>query len=352
MAPFVSVIMPVRNEGAFIERSLGAMLRQTYPHDLYEVIVVDGMSDDGTRELVARQAAETDVPVRLVDNPSHIVPPAMNLGLRAATGDVIVRMDGHTVAESDYLAACVAALERTHADNVGGYVVTVSDTAVGRAIALVTSSPFGIGNALFRHTGGSERAGDRDADTVPFGAWPRSAFARFGDFDEAFVRTQDSEYNYRTRLLGGRIVLCPEIRSTYYSRATIRRLGRQYFEYGFWKTRLLYKLGGTLLPRHFAAPLLVVGLVGSLGLGALGVAVGSRWLAFLALPLPAVYAAFAIVGGTHVALKGKALSLLPLIWVTFPIVHLTWGSGFVLGLLRRPAPGMFAPLPNRSTATV
>lgn len=346
--PFVSVVMPVRNEEAFIARSLGAMLRQDYPPDRFEVLIVDGMSDDRTRALVQELAAASTVSVRLLDNPARIVPPAMNLGIAAARGEIIVRMDGHTVAAPDYLSCCVAALARTGADNVGGGMACVGEGRFGRAVALATSHPFGIGNAKFHYA-----CTEQEVDTVYLGCWRREAFTRFGLFDEYFLRTQDSEFNYRTRRLGGRIVLCPEIRSQYYNRAAPGRLARQYFQYGFWKTRIMYKLQHRLYLRHGAAPALVAGLAGSLLLLAAGGALaatgrpgaGGALLAGAGALLPAVYLLAVLAVSLRLA-RREGLGLLPHLALAFATVHLAWGTGFLLGLLRPPDRRRFAPVPS------
>src|SRR5690606_4682773 len=196
--PFVSVIMPIRNEAAFIERSLGAVLAQDYPHTHLEVLVADGMSSDTTRLIIGDLAAGSDVPVTIVDNPGKIVPTGFNRALAQARGDIIVRVDGHTIVAPDYVTECVAALERSGADNVGGRMNAVSSSLLGEAIALATSSPFGVGGSRFHYS-----QEDEWVDTVYMGAWPRSVFERIGGFDEDMVRNQDDEFNYRLRSAGG-----------------------------------------------------------------------------------------------------------------------------------------------------
>ncbi|HEX9007232.1 MAG TPA: glycosyltransferase family 2 protein, partial [Bacteroidota bacterium] len=233
--PVVSVIMPVCNEGTFIQRSLGAVTAQEYPRELLEILVVDGMSDDGTRELVLT-AGRADARIRLIDNPRCIVSCAFNLGLREARGDVIVRVDGHTIIAADYVAACVAALLRTGADNVGGRMQPEGSTPFGRAVAMATSVPFGVGGGRFHYS-----ADEEWVDTVYLGAWRREIFDRLGGFDEEMVKNQDDEFNYRLREDGGRILLSPAIRSRYFNRTSPRLLWKQYFAYGFWKVRVMQK---------------------------------------------------------------------------------------------------------------
>jgi len=323
--PRVSVVMPVRNEAPHIKASLGALLAQDYPPERLEVLVVDGASDDGTPALVAELAAGSAVAVRVLHNPARIAPVAMNLGIAAASGEVIVRMDGHTVAAPDYVAQVVAALARTGADNVGGNMTAVARTTFGKAVAAATSSPFGVGNAKFHYSQVEE-----EVDTVYLGAWPRATFERFGGFDERFVRTQDSEFNYRTRAMGGRIVLCPAIRSTYYPRESWAKLRRQYYEYGYWKTRLMFKLGGKLLARHFVPPALVVALAGS------ALLLLHPLTAPLAGVVPGLYALGVLAASALLSWRARSPALLPHLVLVLPTLHLAWGLGFLVGLLVGP----------------
>jgi glycosyltransferase involved in cell wall biosynthesis len=188
--PVVSVILPIRNESAFLRRSLGAVLAQDYPADKLEVIVVDGMSTDDNRQVV-RELMFSHLNLSLLDNPSGIVPVAMNFGIRASRGTIIVRVDGHTVIDRDSTRECVAAIQRTGADNVGGSMNAEGSGLVGEAIAFATTSPFGVGGSRFHYSTKEEWV-----DTVCMGAWPRSLFHGVGFFDEEMVRNQDDEFNF------------------------------------------------------------------------------------------------------------------------------------------------------------
>ena len=321
--PSVTLIMPIRNEAAFIERSLGAVLAQDYPAELLEVLVVDGMSDDGTRDIVA-QMLEDRPSSRLLDNPRRIVPTAMNIGLEDASGDVIVRVDGHAVVEPDFVSQCIQALDETGADCVGGSIRTVSTTATAQAIAEAMGSPFGVGDARFRTTH------DRSmwVDTLAFGAYRRQVFDRVGLFDEELVRNQDDEFNYRLRAAGGRIWLDPRIRSTYYARSTFRSLWRQYYQYGYWKVRVFQKVPGSAQLRHWAPPLFALAVLGGL--------VGSILLPVLRVPYLGgllVYVAASLIASALVAArKGwRHLLRLPIVFAT---LHLAYGLGFWAGMIR------------------
>ncbi len=320
--PLVTVVMPIRNEAAFIERSLGAVLEQDYPADRMQVLVADGMSDDATREVIGRLAAAHPHDVEIVDNPGRIVPTGFNAALDRARGDVIVRVDGHTIIDRDYVTQCVAALEETGADNVGGRMDAVSDGPVGRAIALATSSPFGVGNSQFHYA-----SGQHWVDSVYMGAWPREVFERVGRFDTEMVRNQDDEFNYRLSSQGGRILLTDTIRSTYYNRSSLRTLFRQYRQYGHWKVRVLQKHPRQMSARQFAPPALVAGLAGGALLAPFSRPVRRAWLA-----LVGVYAAANLAASASVARKsgGSHMRLLP---VVFGALHIGYGAGFLGGLV-------------------
>ena len=321
--PTVSVIMPVRDERAFIERSLGAVLAQDYPADRFEVLVVDGLSTDGTRDLVERMRAAAGRPrIRLVDNPGRTAPFALNLGLAAAAGEVVVRVDGHCEIANDYLSRSVEALETHDAGCVGGPLETVGAGALSRAIAVAMSSRFGVGGSPFRV--GADRV--READSVAFPAWPRRVIEHAGDFDEELVRNQDDEYSYRLRKLGYRILLVPEIRSRYYSRSSLRSLWRQYFQYGFWKVRVLQKHPRQMKARQFVPPAFALYLLAT---GAL--AWTPAGAAPLALGAGAYFAAVLAFTVASARRAGRDLALLPMI---FPCLHLGYGFGFLAGLAR------------------
>ncbi len=321
--PLVTVIMPIRNEEAFIERSLGAVLAQDYPSDRVQVLVADGMSDDATREVVTRLASAPGVAeVEIVDNPGRIVPTGFNAALDRARGDVVVRVDGHTIIAPDYISQCVAALADSGADNVGGRMDAVSDGPVGQAIALATSSPFGVGNSQFHYAEGRHWV-----DSVYMGAWPREVFDRVGRFDPEMVRNQDDEFNYRLRSQGGRILLTDAIRSEYYNRASLRTLFRQYRQYGHWKVRVLQKHPRQMSARQFAPPALVAALAGGAVLAPFSRPVRRAW--------SAVAAAYAVANlGASVSVARRAgLRHLRLLPVVFGALHIGYGLGFLGGLI-------------------
>lgn len=314
--------MPIRNEARYIRRSLGAVLTQDYPAERIEVIVADGMSTDGTREII--QSLQVEHPnLHLIDNLGKFVPTGLNAAIRQATGDIVIRVDGHTEIAPDYVRQCVETLERTGADNVGGCMTAVASGFFGRAVALATSTPFGVGGARFHYSDREEYV-----DTVYMGAWRREVFDRIGYFDEELVRNQDDEFNYRLLKHGGRILLNPQIQSRYTNRSTPGSLWRQYLQYGFWKVRVMQKHPRQMRLRQFVPPTFVAALLGS---------------AFLSPLSPYGWALLALIAGAYLLANLSASAWvsakhdwrhLPLLPLVYAILHLSWGLGFLIGLVR------------------
>jgi glycosyltransferase involved in cell wall biosynthesis len=316
--------MPIRNEANFIARSLGAILRQDYPHDHLEILIADGMSDDGTREAIQAIAAEhPQIRLEIVDNPGRIVPTGFNAALERSRGAIIVRVDGHTTIASDYVRQCVGALQTTGADNVGGRMAAVGETAFARAVALVTSSRFGVGNAQFHYL-------EREAwvDTVYMGAWPRRVFEKFGLFDEEQVRNQDDEFNYRLREQGGKVLLSPRIKSSYYNRSHPNSLWRQYFQYGYWKVRVMQKHPAQMRAHQFLPPLFVATIIVSAAIAPVGTI--GRWILALAA---GAYAAGNLSATALLAHK-SAWPQAPNLALAFCLLHFGYGFGFLTGLVK------------------
>ena len=320
--PFVTIILPIRNEASHIEKCLRAILAQDYPAGRLEVLVVDGMSEDGTRRIVKQISQEADQ-IRLLDNPAQIVSTAMNIGIKAGRGEVIIRVDGHTIIAPDYVRACVEALEVSGADCVVGPMVARGETAFGEAVALATSHPFGVGDSRFHYA-----TEIMETETAYLGAYRREVFERVGYFDEEMVRNQDDEFNYRLRVAGGKIMLYPTIQLIYYNRSTVRSLWRQYFQYGFWKVRVAQKLPGQIRLRHFIPFGLVVALLGGALLAPFSKMMRWNWLAVISL-----YTVLNLGASLKISARSgrRHFKFLPL---AFAILHLAYGSGFAWGLIR------------------
>jgi glycosyltransferase involved in cell wall biosynthesis len=317
--------MPVRNEADFVAESLGAVLAQDYPHHLLEVFVADGMSTDGTAAIITRASAACgDVPVTVLRNTGRIVPTGLNLALRHARGTIIVRVDGHCRVAPDYVSRCVDHLADARIDGVGGPIHTVAKTAVGRAIAAAMSSRFGVGPSSFRTLKGATCL----VDTVAFPAYTRAALDRTGPFDEELVRNQDDEYNYRLRKLGGRVLLAADVRSEYYSRESLRSLFLQYFQYGFYKVRVMQKHPRQMHPRQFVPPLFVIALLVMPIAAAL-----SPTARAAALLLASTYLTALLVFAGGLA-RREGWGQLPALVAAFTALHVSYGAGFLVGLAR------------------
>ncbi len=321
--PFVSIVMPVRNEAAHIRRSLQAVLAQDYPAECMEVIVADGGSTDGTRRVIGQLQAQLPR-LRLIDNPGKFVSAGLNLAIAQARGEIIVRVDGHCEIAPDYVRRCVSHLQREDIGGVGGSVETIGESPLAQSIAVAMSTPFGVGGSAFRTL--KERT--LFVDTVPFPAYTRLTLAHAGPYDEELVRNQDDEYNYRLRKLGYRLLLAADVRSKYYSRSSLQTMWRQYYQYGYWKVRVFQKHPRQMRLRQFIPPAFVAGLAGS---------------ATLALFSPLMLRLLGWVAGIYL-LTDLAASLwtaarrgwrhLPALPVIYAALHLSYGSGFLVGLAR------------------
>jgi succinoglycan biosynthesis protein ExoA len=322
--PFVSVIMPIRNEETAIQSSLGSVLAQRYPRHRMEVIVVDGMSTDRTREIVL-QLAKYDERVRLLDNPRKIMAAGFNEGFMAATGSIILMLGGHTQLSSNYVHACSSVLQRGLADCAGAPIDPVSGGKGNDAVRAALTCSFGVGNPAFR----SQCSEPKYVDTVAFGAYTREIITRVGLLDEELVRNQDDEFNYRIRKLGGRILLIPNASSRYVARSSIPLLWKQYFQYGFWKVRVLQKHPHQMQFRHFVPVLFVITLVSSALLSPfVRLARGELVITILLYIMTNLFVSTIV---TRKARRWKLLWSLPIVFVT---LHFAYGIGCLVGLIR------------------
>ena len=318
----ISLILPVRNEANFIRRCLDAILSQDYPQDQIEILISDGMSTDNTREIIL-EYQQIHPRIILVNNPQKIVPTGMNIALRQAKGDIIIRVDGHTQIARDYVSKCVDTLTRIQADNVGGCMTAEGVKEFGKVVAIATSTSFGIGNSRFHYSRVEE-----EVDSVYMGAWPKAVFKRIGLFDEELVRDQDDEFNYRLLENGGKITLNPSIKSIYTTRSTPGSLWKQYFQYGFYKVRVLQKHPRQMSLRQFVPPLFVSGLSISL---VLTLFTHWGWI-----PLVSIAGSYLIANlvASIVTCSKKGWKHLPLLPITYSILHLSYGFGFLAGIIK------------------
>jgi succinoglycan biosynthesis protein ExoA len=370
-SPRISVVVPCRNESGHVSKCLTGLLSLEAPPGGFEVIVADGQSDDGTRQILARlekqineqqmadggQKSSGGSPVvRVIDNPGRMTACGLNAAIQAARGDIIVRADAHSEYAPDYLLRCLEVLQQTGADNVGGPAQTRAGGYRQQAIAAAYHSPFSVGGARFHDT-------DYEGyvDTVTYGCWPRKTFEKFGLFDEQLVRNQDDEHNLRITRGGGKVYQSPAIKSWYQPRGSLSELFRQYMQYGYWKVLVIQKHKLPASWRHLVPGMFLM----ALALLFAGSVLCSLLSASTRLPAAMSYLlwmAFFLVLGTYVLVvlvasiltsvktKWKLFAILPLV---FGCYHFGYGLGFLRGVvdfvvLRRGASKSFAKLTRPS----
>jgi len=315
--PFVTVVIPCRDEEPYIEACIRSVQLQDWPCDRLEILVADGMSMDATREILGRLAAE-DGRIRLVDNPARVQAAGLNECIRRARGEIIVRVDVHAEYAADFVRQCVETLQRTGADNVGGAARPKARTFFQRCVAAALRSPLGIGGSKYRRI---------DAEGFVESVWPgafrRSVFERAGLFDPKAITNEDAELNQRLADVGGRVFMSRDIVSHYYPRESMSSLARQYYRYGKGRARTLLK-HKRLISIRPAVPFL--GLVGeTVLLATLPFHVGGLSLA-----------AYALATGVEAVRVGRSegLAAVAVVWAIFPVLHSCHGAGFGVGLVR------------------
>jgi len=319
MPPIVSLIVPGYNEEKTIRLLLDALLAQTYPLVQMEVVIADGLSLDNTHAEITRfQNEHPEVTVRVIDNAAQIIPAALNAAIKASEGEIIIRMDAHSAPAPDYVQRCVDALNAGLGDNVGGVwdIRPSVEGWVAASIAAAAAHPLGVGDALYRHATQAQ-----SVDTVPFGAFRRKLIEKVGLFDETLLANEDYEFNTRIRQSGGTVWLDPAIKSIYFARPTFSRLAKQYFNYGYWKWKMLQRYPKTLRWRQFLPPVFVLSLI---LLILLGFFFPFSFVFFFFELI--VYFAILLIAGLKI---GK-----PALPLAISVMHLSWGSGFLWSALR------------------
>lgn len=322
----LSVICPIYNEEKYIVPFLDSVLQQDFSHDDMEVLLVDGMSRDRTRQVISQYIAKYPF-LRLLDNPERTAPCAMNLGIKEAKGEVIIRLDAHALYPSNYFSTLVTRLYQLNADNIGCVLNTdvLNKTPKTLAIREVLSNRFGVGNSSFR-TGVSSAC---EVDTVPFGCWRRAVFQKYGLYDKRLVRNQDIELNKRIKRGGGHIFIIPEISCTYLARETFKALAKNNYGNGKWNILTVYytKYFSSLSIRHFIPLAFVLSLLLPVLLMPLNVWIG-------ALSLMSLCAYLTALGGVSLAIwKEKRLNFFYLL-MSFLTLHLSYGWGSLMGIFK------------------
>lgn len=325
MEKLISVIIPCRNEEKFIGKCLDTILAQDFSKENLEVLVVNGASEDKTPEIVKNYCQKYPL-IKLLENPQKYIPFGLNIGVKAAKGDIIVRMDAHAGYEKDYISKCVRYLRESGVDNVGGRIKTLpaDNTSEAKAVATCLSHPFGVAST-FRL--GSANA--REVDTVFGGCYKREVFEKIGYFNEKLWRSQDYEFNLRLRASGGKIMMFPDIVATYYPQATLWGFLKHNFEDGYWVTyplKFKIKYFGF---RHLL-PMIFVLVIFLLGLLSLFSQVFYLFFEFLVI----FYLLLAILFSWQIALRQKNLDLLTNMMIAFLSRHFGYGLGSLWGLVR------------------
>ncbi len=322
----LSVICPIYNEEKYITGFLDSLLTQDYPKDDMEVLLVDGMSKDRTQTIVRDYMLRYPF-IKFIENPERIVSYAMNRAIEVAKGKVIIRLDAHTFYQPDYLSVLVKGLQRLKADNVGTVCRTdvLNKTPKTLAIREVLGNRFGVGNSTFRT--GIEH--EQEVETVPFGCWPREVFEKYGRFNVRLVRNQDIEFNKRIIRGGGKIFILPDTFCTYLARETWHSLAKNNYDNGKWNILTVYytKILSSLSPRHFVPLLFVLSVTVPL------IAALAWWpLALVSAMSAAAYILLMTIISANLAIK-KKLNFFCLL-ITFMVLHLSYGCGSVVGLLK------------------
>jgi len=319
----VSVVIPIRNESDYIAETLHSIFAQDYPSNSMEVIVADGESDDDTYAVV-RRLIDKYPNIRLISNPERIVSNALNLAITESKGELIIRMDAHSIYPKDYISRLVHEMERLGSDNVGGVCITLpaNNDLIPTAIALAISHPMGIGDSTFRV--GSDKI--KEVDTVPFGCFRRTLFDKIGFFDTDLIRNQDDEFNGRILKTGGKIHLIPDVKIKYFARSNLKSLAKMFYQYGLFKPLVNKKLGTPATMSQFVPPLFLLFLLTAAMQPILPSIFTTVWIFFLA-----IYFLMSTLVGLILATKVKRPALLFVIPYLFPLIHISYGWGYLKG---------------------
>ena len=319
----VSIVIPVYNEEKYIEGLINSLLKQDYDKEKIEIIFVDGNSSDKTVEIINKKLANEKLQYRVMSNPKKITPKSVNMGIKEAQNDIIIRLDAHSEYPINYITKCVYYINNTDADNVGCLFKAEGKTKIGKAIANVVSSKFGVGNSGFRI---KENSGY--VDTVPFGTFRKELFDKIGYFNEELIRSEDNEFNYRIRKNGGKVYLFNETEIIYYPRDTIYRLMKMGFQNGEWATYTGYIIPGTMGIRHFIPLLFVLGLIAGIIITALHL----KALTIAFFSVLAIYFIIDLLFTLKSVIKDGIEQLI--CFIIYPLFHISYGIGSIFGIFK------------------
>jgi len=321
----VSIIIPCRNEEQFIAECLDSVIRQDYPKEKMEILVIDGKSEDKTRSIIKKYSEKYSF-IKLLDNFQKIKPIALNIGINKSNGEYIIIMDAHAKYQKNYITKCIETAFEYNADNVGGILKTIpkNKKIIAKSITKCLSSTFGVGGASFR----KDSQKTKEVDTVFGGCYKRNIFNKIGLFNERLIRSQDIEFNIRLKKKGGKIVLNPEIISYYYPKSTLKNFAKHNFLDGIWA---IYPTKIAKIPfkiRHYIPLFFVLSLLGSLLLGLF-------WIVFLYLFtfIFGVYSIASICSSIKIAYKEKNIKYIISMPIIFACRHFCYGMGSLWGVL-------------------
>ncbi len=328
MEKSVSVIIPCLNEEKHIQNVIKAIANQSYSIGLIEVVISDGNSTDGTLDQIEiSRKMFSKLPIKVVNNPQRNIPSALNLAIKNSKGEIIIRMDAHTIPDRDYIRYCVENLQKENITNVGGLwlIQPGRDTWMAKSIAAAASHPLGVGDARYRY---SLDAGF--VETVPFGAFYRQLFDEIGYFDETLLTNEDYELNTRILRNGGRIYYDPKIKSEYHARGTLKDLLLQYWRYGYWKLKMLRRYPETIRLRQALPPLFVMTIF--------VLAIASIFFLYGFVTLAAILVLYFLIlffASLRPAKKESDYRLMVGIPISIFVMHIAWGAGFIVSLVSR-----------------
>lgn len=321
--PFISIIIPSRNEEKYIQKCLNSIIDQTYPKNKLELLVVDGISTDKTREVV-REYSQKFPFINLFENPSKLTPFAMNIGIKNSKGDVIILVNAHSLLDKDFLKNSILCLNKTGADAVGGMLDSINEesSSIAKAIPIATDSIFGAGGRRYR----SRLEEGFVRDTLPYCAYRRDLINKIGWIDEDLIRDQDEEFNYRILKSGGKIYYTPQIKSYLFIRPSLRKVWKQHFQYGYFKPLVAQKVGGVLtwrqtIPSIFVSTLFITGLFSFF----------IRYFLWGFLLILGAYIGVNLLFSLILSIK-EDFKLLPFIVISFAALHVSYGVGYIKGI--------------------
>ena len=319
--PFVTIILPIRNERQYITSALISIFNQNYPENKIELLIADGCSTDGTTEII-KNFQKNHLNIQLIENFGEIVSEGFNLALSQSIGEYILRIDGHSEIPPNYLKNCIELMIKGRADIVGGCIETLSRGVVGRAISVAQASLFGVGGVKFRN---SQQSKAGFVDTLAFGLHKRELFAELGGYDEEMIYNQDDEFNFRVTQAGKKIWMNPILKTKYIARSNYKKLFKQYFNYGLYKVRGFQKRGRIFSIRHLIPSLFLGGLLSSFLIG---------YLYNYFFPFNILLGTYIITNIIYSIVKSTSYLMIPFIFISFCVLHISYGTGLIWGLLK------------------